>query len=88
MEIVQVVAACVQPDSETCGACGTALDASPRCDHCGAAAEAGGFRILRVLAERPHRRVYLAERDGRRVALKELSFSLVPGCKRWSSTAS
>jgi serine/threonine-protein kinase len=50
-----------------------------RCGHCGVALRAGGYRVLRVLSEGPHARLYLAEdEEGRRVALKELLFALLP----------
>ena len=65
----------------TCPSCGTTLEA-PRCLHCGAAATAGGFRVLRLLHEGNHSRVYLAQGpDGQRIALKELLFSLAPDAK-------
>jgi serine/threonine protein kinase len=49
-----------------------------RCDHCGAAVTPGGWSLLELLAKGPASRVYLAERDGRRVALKELLYATVP----------
>jgi len=62
----------------TCPGCGTgALEA--RCGHCGVALHAGGYRVLQVLSEGPHARLYLAEDgQGQRVALKELLFALLP----------
>lgn len=55
----------------------------PRCAHCGAAVRAGAFRVERLIAQGPHSRVYLAEdAGGRKVALKELTFSLVPGTEQ------
>ncbi len=50
-----------------------------RCGHCGAAVEAGGFRVVRVIAEHDHGRMYEAvAADGSRVALKELVFARIP----------
>ncbi|MHB8876179.1 MAG: serine/threonine protein kinase [Myxococcaceae bacterium] len=49
-----------------------------RCGHCGVAVAPGGFVIRRQLAQGPYSRVFLAEKDGREVALKELLFALVP----------
>src|SRR2546421_8330330 len=60
-----------------CVACG-ARSAGARCGHCGVPRGAGGFRVLRVLAQGPHSRVLLAEKGGQQVALKELLFALVP----------
>lgn len=55
------------------------LSEDPRCAHCGCAIEPGGYRVLKVLVQTPHGRVYLARGpDGRRVALKELVFTQVP----------
>lgn len=65
-----------------CGVCEAVLDAS-RCGHCGAAVAPGGYRVLRVISQSVHGRVYLAEDgEGRRVALKELLFALVPGVEQ------
>ena len=62
----------------TCVACHS-TSSDDRCAHCGAAARAGPYRVLRVLARSPHGAMYLAEDDaGAKVALKELVFSLVP----------
>jgi hypothetical protein len=53
-----------------------------RCSWCGAAREAGGFIVERVIAQGPHGRVYRARaREGRPVALKELSFAAVPSAQ-------
>jgi Protein kinase domain len=49
-----------------------------RCAACGAAARAGAYRVLSVLAESPHGRTYRAEGPAGVVALKELVFALVP----------
>jgi serine/threonine-protein kinase len=62
--------------------CEAALDAS-RCGHCGAAVAPGGYRVRELLSQSVHGRVYLAEdSEGRRVALKELLFALVPGTEQ------
>lgn len=61
-----------------CPGCAREL-ADTRCGWCGAAAEAGTWRIQRVLAQTPHSRVYVAaDEAGARVALKELHFAAVP----------
>jgi len=61
-----------------CAVCSAALTAR-RCDHCGAPALAGPFRILRALGGTGGRRTFLAESaDGNRVVLKELSFASAP----------
>ena len=61
-----------------CALCNAALTAR-RCDHCGAPALAGPFRILRSLGGNGGRRTFLAESpDGNRVVLKELSFASAP----------
>src|SRR5205807_2454205 len=60
-----------------CVVCGAAVDLG-RCDHCGAAVLPGGWKILRQIAKGPHSRVFLAEKNGERAALKELLFALVP----------
>jgi hypothetical protein len=65
------------PSGSICKGCGAPV-ASVRCEKCGVPLEAGGFRIVRVLAQTPHSRVYLAEKDRQQVALKELLFALVP----------
>ncbi|HEX8703430.1 MAG TPA: serine/threonine-protein kinase [Myxococcaceae bacterium] len=62
----------------TCPGCGTAAHEA-RCGHCGVALHAGGYRVLQVLSQGPHARLYLAEDEaGQRVALKELLFALLP----------
>ena len=63
---------------------GVSIDIKPsRCSRCGASRRAGGYRVLRVIAQTAHSRMYLAEDgDGRRVALKELMFALVPGVEQ------
>ncbi|MBJ6762868.1 protein kinase [Myxococcaceae bacterium JPH2] len=68
-----------QEAARPCVACG-AVRETPRCGHCGAADAPGGYCVERVLSQSPHGRVYLAvDASGRRVALKELLFALVPG---------
>jgi serine/threonine-protein kinase len=64
-------------EQRSCAVCGAAVDAS-RCAECGVAVSPGGWRIVRQLAKGPHSRVFLAEKDGQQVALKELLFALVP----------
>ncbi len=65
-----------------CVACEAALEGS-RCGHCGAAVAPGGYRVLRVISQSVHGRVYLAvDREGQRMALKELLFALVPGVEQ------
>lgn len=68
----------VSTNAAACVSCQHPLS-DERCSHCGAAARAGSYRVLRVLARSQHGAMYLAEDDaGARVALKELVFSLVP----------
>jgi serine/threonine protein kinase len=62
----------------SCPSCSAALSGGNRCGACGAAARAGAFRVLSVLAQSPHGRTYRAEGPGGLVALKELVFALVP----------
>jgi len=70
-----------QTGTASCVACGSALDA-PRCTHCGATAAAGGFRVLQILHEGNHSRVYLAQDEaGQRVVLKEMLFARAPDAK-------
>jgi Zn-finger nucleic acid-binding protein len=67
-------------ESTRCPVCGQAASKQEtRCQACGAALTAGGYRVLRALAQNDFSRVYLAE-DSRlnRVALKELLFARVP----------
>jgi serine/threonine protein kinase len=65
-----------------CLACGAALTQT-RCDQCGAATGAGGYRVKSLLAQTPHSRMYVAEDPvGRQVALKELIFAAVPSTKQ------
>lgn len=65
-----------------CVLCQAPLEGAPRCAECGAAQRPGGFRPIRLLAQRPHSRVYLAEAEGgRQVILKELLFHLAPDAK-------
>jgi serine/threonine protein kinase len=49
-----------------------------RCGHCGIAVAPGSWKILRQIATGPHSRVFLAEKNGEKAALKELLFALVP----------
>lgn len=50
---------------------------------CGAAAMPGGYRVLRLLSQSPHGRLYVAQAPGGgQVALKELIFSLVPEARQ------
>src|SRR5258705_8181631 len=60
-----------------CPSCSRPLTAD-RCAACGAAARAGPYQILSVLAQSPHGRTYRARGPGGLVALKELVFALVP----------
>jgi serine/threonine protein kinase len=64
-------------DARSCVVCGAGVESS-RCEQCGVAVAPGGWRIVRQLAKGPHSRVFLAEKDGQQVALKELLFALVP----------
>jgi serine/threonine-protein kinase len=60
-----------------CPHCGTE-SATARCAGCGTALRVGAYTVLRVLAQGAHGRVYLAEdREGARIALKELVFARV-----------
>jgi serine/threonine protein kinase len=71
----------VRPEQrlDGCVSCGSATDETHRCPHCGVAGIAGAYRILRVIAEGGHGRMYLAEdASGKQVALKELVFAKVP----------
>src|SRR5438067_7532504 len=53
-----------------------------RCVRCGAAIRAGGFGTARLLSRSPHgRRDFAEDGSGRRVALKELAFALVPNAQ-------
>lgn len=65
-----------------CVVCDAMLEGA-RCAHCGAAVAPGGYRVLRLISQSPHGRVYLAvDGQGARVALKELLFALVPGVEQ------
>jgi len=67
-----------QEGTVTCPGCATPAQEA-RCGHCGVALHAGGYRVLQVLSQGPHARLYLAEDEaGQRVALKELLFALLP----------
>ena len=68
----------LRDSSSACAGCGADLELG-RCLSCGVAKEAGGFRVLRLLNESDHARVYLAEdAAGHKVALKELIFARAP----------
>jgi hypothetical protein len=61
-----------------CPGCG-ALLATARCASCGAVAEAGGFRVDRLITQNARGRIYLAhDQAGQAVALKELAFVQPP----------
>ena len=60
-----------------CPSCSSQLNGD-RCPLCGAAARAGVFRVISVLAQSPHGRTYRAQGPSGMVALKELVFALVP----------
>ncbi|MCP3166824.1 serine/threonine protein kinase [Myxococcus qinghaiensis] len=83
MERVQAVAARHEDEAApACVVCEAALEGA-RCGHCGAAMAPGGYRVLRLISQSPHGRVYLAvDGQGTRVALKELLFALVPGVEQ------
>ncbi|WP_164018910.1 serine/threonine-protein kinase [Pyxidicoccus trucidator] len=82
MERIQPVMGQREGTGPACVVCDAALDAS-RCGHCGAASAPGGYRVQRVISQSVHGRVYLAvDPAGRRVALKELLFALVPGVEQ------
>ena len=83
MEQLQASVAPASAESgAACVSCHSAVE-GPRCSHCGAAQVAGGYRALRVIAQTAHSRMYLAEdENGRKVALKELMFALVPGVEQ------
>ncbi|MCP3100314.1 serine/threonine protein kinase [Myxococcus sp. K15C18031901] len=69
-------------EGEACVLCDAVLEGT-RCGHCGAAVSPGGYRVQRLLSQSPHGRVYLAvDGEGRRVALKELLFAMVPGTEQ------
>ncbi len=79
MEVIRIHAS---QASAGCPACG-AESSESRCDHCGAARAPGGLKALKVLAQGPHSRLYLAEDEqGARVAVKEILFSQVPEVAR------
>ena len=62
-----------------CPGCRRAIS-SARCGSCGATLRAGDFRVLSVVVQNAHGRLYLAEdAAGDRVALKELAFVQAPG---------
>ncbi|MBX7100441.1 MAG: serine/threonine protein kinase [Myxococcaceae bacterium] len=64
-------------ETSTCVGCGAGVDGD-RCQTCGVAVAPNGWRVVRQLAQGPYSRVFLAEKGGVRVALKELLFALVP----------
>lgn len=60
--------------------------AEARCEQCGAAMRAGSYRVVKLLAQTPHSRMYVAEDEGgRRVALKELLFASVPSVQQYEA---
>lgn len=82
MERIQSVTGHREEGGAACVVCEAPLDAS-RCGHCGAAVAPGGYRVRRLISQSVHGRVYLAaDAEGRRVALKELLFALVPGVEQ------
>gem|GEM_PF-6531498 len=82
MERIQSVSGHREDAGPACVVCDAALDGA-RCGHCGAAVAPGGYLVQRVISQSVHGRVYLAvDREGRRVALKELLFALVPGVEQ------
>ncbi|MFY2563276.1 serine/threonine-protein kinase [Corallococcus terminator] len=83
MERVQAFSARHGDEAATaCVVCDALLEGA-RCAHCGAAMAPGGYRVLRLISQSPHGRVYLAvDGQGARVALKELLFALVPGVEQ------
>src|SRR2546426_1165815 len=60
-----------------CPSCSSQLNGD-RGPLCAAAARAGVFRVISVLAQSPHGRTYRAQGPSGMVALKELVFALVP----------
>jgi hypothetical protein len=61
-----------------CPGCNAILSAT-RCPACGAVAEAGGFRVDRLITQNARGRIYLAhDQTGQAVALKELAFVQPP----------
>lgn len=71
-----------EPGERPCVICQAPLALEPRCGECGAAQRPGGFRVQRLLAQRPHGRVYLAvDGEGQKVVIKELLFHLAPDAK-------
>jgi len=68
-------------DASACPLCFARLS-GVRCAACGAAARAGAYRVLGVLAQTPHGRTYRAEGPTGLVALKELVFALVPSAEQ------
>src|SRR3982751_2903417 len=69
-----------------CPSCSAQLSAD-RCTACGAAARAGSYRVLSVLAQTGHGRTYRAEGPAGLVALKELVFALVPNAQQLDAFA-
>jgi len=65
--------------TRACPSCRRSV-AAARCESCGCALVAGDYRVLEVVVQNAHGRLYLAEDiDGQRVALKELAFVQAPG---------
>lgn len=82
MERIQSVTVRREDGGAACVVCEATLEGS-RCGHCGAAAAPGGYRVQGLISQSVHGRVYLAvDSHGRRVALKELLFALVPGVEQ------
>ena len=76
---VETRAGARRPEAAACAVCEHSLDEAGRCSHCGAASEVGRYRIVRMIAQGPHGRMYLAvDAAGNRVALKELVLTQVP----------
>jgi hypothetical protein len=75
---VDLALAEVAAEAKFCPGCGAVMVAAS-CAHCGAVAQAGGFRIEKVLVQNAHGRMYLArDAEGNAVALKELAFVQAP----------
>jgi len=69
----------VEAGPARCIHCGHDLEHGP-CPYCGGVSRVGGYRVLRLLAQTDHSRMYLAQDEaGHPVALKELLFAQVPG---------
>ncbi len=64
--------------NSSCIHCQRASGSLERCPDCGAVQHVRGYVVERVLAVGPRGRVYLARKDEKQVALKELVFATVP----------